>query len=345
MKIKNLNSKIISALLALIISFSGCSFGEKTPATASSEAPSQSSEPAVEILENERELEPEPESEPEPEIEPEPIPEPSVTLSKTKVERGSYMIIKAENIDLSKVVFTDFLGYERAFFEKDGAFYCFVPVKVASKAGEYVLSFSAGDFGFSETVTVLDRNFNTQYLTVAEKTLEETLEDESVRAAFDNFYQYYRWHFSDTPLWNGEFVLPLGEASYKETTSFGTFRTFSNGDTEYHNATDMAAPGGTPVYATNSGTVIFAGWLGLTGNTVLIDHGCGIISWHYHMSKTEVSEGSFVEKGQLIGKVGTTGLSTGNHLHFGITVGGIFTDPMAMVGTEPSFDFGEEQTE
>lgn len=63
------------------------------------------------------------------------------------------------------------------------------------------------------------------------------------------------------------------------------------------------------------------------------------------MSKTEVSEGSFVEKGQLIGKVGTTGLSTGNHLHFGITVGGIFTDPMAMVGTEPSFDFGEEQTE
>ena len=57
------------------------------------------------------------------------------------------------------------------------------------------------------------------------------------------------------------------------------------------------------------------------------------------MRSISVSSGQFVEKGELIGEVGTTGLSTGNHLHFGVTVGGIFTDPMALIGTEPDLDF------
>ena len=58
-----------------------------------------------------------------------------------------------------------------------------------------------------------------------------------------------------------------------------------------------------------------------------------------------VTAGQFVEKGDLIGEVGTTGLSTGNHLHFGITVGGIFTDPMALMGTEPQLDFWKVEQE
>ncbi|MBQ3561284.1 MAG: M23 family metallopeptidase [Oscillospiraceae bacterium] len=171
------------------------------------------------------------------------------------------------------------------------------------------------------------------------------MENEAVRAAFDEFYQKYRWVNSGVALWDGEFVLPLGDAHYKETTAFGTFRTFSNGNTEWHNATDMAAPGGTPVYATNSGVILFADYLGLTGNTIIINHGYGILSWHYHMSKLEAEKGDMVKKGDLIGKVGTTGLSTGNHLHFGISVGGIFVDPMAMIGTEPELEFWKENAE
>ena len=341
---KNFKRTLTAIILAaLVASLSGCENGE-IPVSVNPESSSESSSVSESVPEI---SEPEPESEPEsePEVEPEPIPEPVITLSKTEVERGSYTVLRAENIDLSGVSFTDFLGYERSFFEKDGAFYCFIPVKVASEAGEYVLSFSAGDFEYSGNIVILDRSFYTQYLTIAEKTLEETLEDENVRAAFDYFYQNHRWYFSEEPLWNGGFVLPLGEAYYKETTPFGTFRTFSNGDTEYHNATDMAAPGGTPVYATNSGKILFAGWLGLTGNTILIDHGCGVISWHYHLSAIDIAEGDFVEKGVLIGKVGTTGLSTGNHLHFGLSVGGIFVDPMQMIGTEPDFDFGKAAEE
>ena len=112
-----------------------------------------------------------------------------------------------------------------------------------------------------------------------------------------------------------------------------------------HDAIDMAVGGGTPIYATNSGRIYFADWLGLTGNTVIIDHGCGIMSWHYHLHKINVAEGDYIEKGTVIGTVGTTGLSTGNHLHFGITVGGVFVDPNHFFGTEPNFDFEKVKTE
>ena len=334
---KNPIKKTMFALIlsAFIIAASGCEASPGAPTIGGDVSLSSAAEESESTSSEESSSLPEEEEEPEPE----PIPEPSVQISSTEVQRGSYITLRAENIDLSEVVFTDFLGYERSFFEKDGAWFCFIPVKTAAEAGEYTLSFSAGDFEYSEAVTVTERQFPTQYLTVSEQTLEETLEDAAVRAAFDEFFQKYRWSFSGTALWNGEFVLPLGDYTYKETTAFGTFRTFSNGSTEWHNATDMAAPGGTPIYATNSGRVIFARYLGLTGNTVVIDHGLGVLSWHYHLNTISVSEEDMVEKGQLIGQVGTTGLSTGNHLHFGISVGGIFTDPMAMIGTEPDLDF------
>ena len=330
---KNTKKTIIALLLSgIIITSSGCEISPSAP-TIGSDA--QLSESSSSVSEESSES-----SIPETEFsEPEPEPEPVVLLSKREILRGSYFTVAVQNLDMSECVFTDFLGYERKFIEKDGIWYCFIPVKTAAEAGEYELSFTCGDFTCSETVTVTDRTFPTQYLTVAPSTLEETLEDEAVRAAFDAFFQEYRYNLTETALWNGEFVLPLGTYKYKETTAFGTFRTFSNGDTEWHNATDMAAPGGTPVYATNSGNILFAGWLGLTGNTIIIDHGCGVMSWHYHLSRLDVSAGEMVEKGKLIGAVGTTGLSTGNHLHFGLSVGGIFVDPMAMIGRKPEFEF------
>lgn len=280
----------------------------------------------------------------EPIAEIEPVLEPSVLLSETSVEQGGYILLRAENIDLSETVFTDFLGYERGFVPYEDGYFTVIPVKTSAKPGEYTLAFSEGDFEYSAAVTVLKRNFEEQYLEVAKETLEETLEDKEARDEFSMKTDPLKKIFTETPLWNGEFICPL-DVEYKITTSFGTFRTFSNGNTEYHNAVDMAAKGGSPVYATNSGKVIFADFLKLTGNTVVIDHGMGFLSWHYHMKKINVSEGDFIEKGVVIGEVGTTGLSTGNHLHFGITANGIFTDPLGMTGKAPDIDFWKENME
>lgn len=277
------------------------------------------------------------ESVPEPEPEPEPV-KPEIILSASEVQRGSYMLVRINNYEGEEIKYTDFLGYERSFFEYDGGWLSLIPVKTAAKAGDYVLTISIDGESFNRDIKVTDREFEEQYLTVSPSTLEETLESDFARAEFSEKAEPMKKVFTPQKLWNGEFVLPL-EAQYKVSTSFGTYRTFSNGSTEWHNAVDMATKGGTPVYATNSGNIIFAQYLQLTGNTVIIDHGMGVLSWHYHMRSISVSEGDFVENGMKIGEVGTTGLSTGNHLHFGMTVGGIFTDPMKIVGTEPQIDF------
>lgn len=290
------------------------------------------------LSEAEQSSKPEQSSESEQSSKPEEVLQPKITLSSNEVQRGSFMIVRIENYDGKAVEYKDFLGYERSFFEYDGGWLSLIPVKTAAKAGSYVLTIILDGVRYDNDITVTERDFEEQYLTVSPSTLEQTLESDYAQTEFYEKAEPVKKVFTPQKLWNGEFICPL-EAEYKVSTSFGTHRTFSNGATERHNAVDMAAKGGTPVLATNSGSVIFAQYLQLTGNTVIIDHGMGVLSWHYHMRSIDVNEGDFVEKGTKIGEVGTTGLSTGNHLHFGITVGGIFTDPMKVVGTEPQIDF------
>jgi murein DD-endopeptidase MepM/ murein hydrolase activator NlpD len=97
-----------------------------------------------------------------------------------------------------------------------------------------------------------------------------------------------------------------------------------------HNGVDVPAPGGTPIRATKSGQVIVSAYGGSYGNYVSISHGGGSSSLYAHMSKRAVGAGQTVQKGQVIGYVGTTGSSTGNHLHFEIKVHGSRINPLSV---------------
>ncbi len=99
------------------------------------------------------------------------------------------------------------------------------------------------------------------------------------------------------------------------------------GTKKYHSGMDIAAPGGSPILAAADGTVRFAGWNGGYGYCVIIDHGSGIQTLYGHSSKLLVSAGQSVSRGQKIALVGTTGTSTGNHLHFEVLNNGQATDP------------------
>lgn len=99
------------------------------------------------------------------------------------------------------------------------------------------------------------------------------------------------------------------------------------GTKKYHSGMDMAAPGGSPILAAADGTVKFAGWNGGYGYCVIIDHGKGIQTLYGHSSKLLVSAGQSVTRGQKIALVGTTGTSTGNHLHFEVLNNGVATNP------------------
>lgn len=89
-----------------------------------------------------------------------------------------------------------------------------------------------------------------------------------------------------------------------------------------HTGIDIGAPSGTSIKAVDDGTVIFAGWLGAYGNATVIDHGGGISSMYAHQSKISVKENQDVKRGAVIGKVGSTGWSTGPHLHFEVRKNG-----------------------
>jgi len=94
-----------------------------------------------------------------------------------------------------------------------------------------------------------------------------------------------------------------------------------------HQGIDLAGNNGDPIYAAAAGEVFFAGWIEGYGNTVLIDHGGGVTTLSAHQSLMDVSEGAVVERGQPIGRVGSTGRSSGPHLHFEVKVGGAAVAP------------------
>ena len=131
------------------------------------------------------------------------------------------------------------------------------------------------------------------------------------------------------PRWEQPFVMPV---EGRHTSAFGLPRRYARGGSvSYHLGTDIAAPTGTPIHATNAGVVRVAGMYPIKGGLVVIDHGFGVTSLYFHQSALAVEVGQPVERAQVIGYVGSTGLSTGPHLHWEMRVDGVPTAPLAWV--------------
>lgn len=124
---------------------------------------------------------------------------------------------------------------------------------------------------------------------------------------------------------SGRYSLPV---SGRITSRYGYRIHPIYGIRKFHNGVDIAAPAGTPIRACDDGKVIRAGWMGATGKTVIIDHGSGWATSYGHCSSIYVSTGQVVTAGQTIAGVGTTGLSTGNHLHWMVYRNGHHVNPM-----------------
>lgn len=126
--------------------------------------------------------------------------------------------------------------------------------------------------------------------------------------------------------WDEPFQIPV--ESYLEISApYGARRSYNGGPyVTYHEGVDLSAYGGTPVLAAARGTVALAEQLYVRGNTVIIDHGLGIFTGYYHMSAIDAIPGQEIEPGDQLGEVGTTGLSTGNHLHWDLLINGIWVD-------------------
>jgi murein DD-endopeptidase MepM/ murein hydrolase activator NlpD len=131
------------------------------------------------------------------------------------------------------------------------------------------------------------------------------------------------------PLWAGPFVQPRNT---KVFSNFAETRTYVYAgreiDTQVHFGYDLASTKRSPVPAANRGTVVFTAPLSIYGNTVVLDHGWGLQTLYAHLSSIEVKVGDTVDKGQELGRTGTSGLAIGDHLHFEVLVSGVSVTPL-----------------
>ena len=249
------------------------------------------------------------------------------SISKSIVKQGDMVVVSAQYVnDISSIEVTQGLTNKFQWFVSEGILRGYIPTNYNTPVGKYPLVFKNTNTGevYSHELEVVSREFKIQALTVDPNIEAATRNDE----AYEEFRQIFnpvRTISHAEKYYQDTFVLPtVGRL----TTEFGESRTVNGALTSYrHNGIDIGAPRGADVVATNSGKVVLAYKLILTGNTIIIDHGEGLFSVYEHLDSLNVEKDQMVERGQLIGKVGSTGFSTGPHLHFMISYYDINLEP------------------
>jgi murein DD-endopeptidase MepM/ murein hydrolase activator NlpD len=173
-----------------------------------------------------------------------------------------------------------------------------------------------------------------RFATPADPNAPRNLEWEARRAAEVTQVRAARAIPSDYPFWRSTFRWP---ATGRISTHFGAQRIYGDTPASYHGGMDIAAPTGTPVLAPAPGVVrLAAGPFSLEGNLVILDHGRGLHSAMMHLSRIDVAVGQIVRQGEAIGAIGSTGRSTGPHLHWGLTWNGVRVDPEPLLPPMPA---------
>ena len=128
-----------------------------------------------------------------------------------------------------------------------------------------------------------------------------------------------------------EMIWPL-PGDHRTYSKFGPRKAPTKGASTYHQGWDIGGEFGAPIVSTLAGKVIVATYNSSAGNYVKVEHQPGFVTAYMHMSKIKVSVGDYVKQGQILGLCGSTGVSTGPHLHFGVQINGVYVDPVPYIG-------------
>lgn len=256
------------------------------------------------------------------------------------VRQGEVCLLKARGPASLESVYGEFQGrrYPLEWEEKKQDYEGLLGVDLHTRPEKYIIRFIAIDGNRrvdSKTLSIRveKADFPVQNLTLPRSMVEldaKTLdrvnrESKRLKVLFQKFGRERTWR--------GAFIRPVeGELS----GAFGTRRIINGQPKSSHTGVDLRAEEGTPVRASNSGRVALVDDLFFSGKSVILDHGWGLYSMYFHLSEARVREGDHIPKGAELGRVGSTGRSTGPHLHWGIILNGAKVDPFSLVRSTKS---------
>lgn len=251
----------------------------------------------------------------------------NISINSQQLKQGTVLIIKGEKNQINKVRFNQ-VEYKPNRDKDSNLSISLIPISYWLNAGTYELEIIGNNLRIIKEIEVQSGGFDVSRITVSSSQEEivrpqnkETVErkekdNEKVREARENS--------APVKLWQDSFIWPVEDTI---TTTFGATRYVNGVLNNRHSGIDIAAPRGTAVKAAADGIVKLSSELLSTGNTIIIDHGWYVSSSYSHLDSLNVNVGDIVKKGDIIGNVGSTGLSTGPHLHWAVTVHRVFVNP------------------
>ncbi len=264
----------------------------------------------------------------------EPAAPPSVRLSHDEVEPGGYLVITVDDVEDEHTIRLHPAGPVQ-FVRRGNSAVGLLGISAAAEPGEQSVGVEvrSGDRMLlfeHHSWEVKAREFPTQHLQTTPQ-MRETRRSELYEEDREHYRRAYA-ETSDGPLWEEDFLQPT---EGRISTEFGVVRYVDGEISGRHSGLDIAAPTGTPVKATNRGIVRLAAHLNAPGKIVIVDHGMNVHSVYMHLSRISVKEGEMVERGEEIGEVGSTGFSTGPHLHWTMSIGRIPVCPDLILEQDP----------
>lgn len=230
---------------------------------------------------------------------------------------------------------------ELVFFPSPAGRECFrtlIGIPVLRAPHSFSFSITATDVAGNETelfvkASIIAKKFHQEQITLTPQKAGLLTDYTAIRNDYKKINAAYGI-ISPHQLWKDTFLRP---AAGRITSPFGEQRVFNNTVYSVHRGIDIANKTGTPINAANSGVIVLAEKLHLFGYTVIIDHGQGVHTMYAHMQRLVAVKGSNIEKGQLIGLMGDTGLTTGAHVHWELRVNGLAVNPGQWMRTAFNF--------
>ena len=256
-----------------------------------------------------------------------------ITVAARSLQPGELALLTLRlNEEAGSVTVAAFGRRVPAYKLSAGTWQALVGIDLDQKPGAYVIAVEAREGAAvvrgEKAIHVKPRTFATRTLRVDPDFVNPP---ETVLARIEHeaaFVAGVTGRSAAERLWSAPFVRPVPDPA---NSRFGTRSVFNGQKRRPHGGADFLSAAGTPVHAPNAGRVVGARDLFFTGNTVIIDHGLGVVTLLAHLSAMDVREGDAVSAGQVVGRVGATGRVTGPHLHWGVTVSGARVDPLSVL--------------